>query len=57
MSHVNQAVIEGERYALWPDGTFCRINEVDSYAPVLGHDYQEVIGVGRDDSLQAYVAL
>ena len=57
MNQMNQAIVDGERYSLWPDGNFCRINEVESYTPVLGHDYQEVIGVGRDDSLQAYVAL
>lgn len=57
MTLSGKVVLEGERYALWPDGTFCRINEVDRYVLALGHDYQEVIGVGCDDSFQAFVTL
>jgi len=47
--YANKAIIDGERYALWPDGTFCKLSEIKTHLHSKGAGYQEVIGIGRDD--------
>lgn len=51
MTSNEKAVVDGERYALWPDGTFCRIEDTGKHIPALGRNYQEVIAIGSDNLL------
>lgn len=49
MNASRPAIVDGEKYALWSDGTFCKLRDIQTHLHSKGADYIEVVGIGRDD--------